>query len=65
MFLLRTYAQEVKQSVFVVVVDTKIAKSGGLGTCQWTSLVSVHNQSTEFGEKLASVCLELSGKAYK
>ena len=57
------HAQGVKQSVFVIVVDTKIAKSGGLGT--WTSLVSVHNQSTEFGEKLASVSLELSGKAYK
>ena len=44
--------------VVVVVVDTKIAKSGGLGSCK-------HSKYVRFGEKLASVCLESSGSAYK
>ena len=45
----------------VVVVDTKIAKSGDVRT--WTSCK--HNRYVEFGEKLASVCSESSGTAYK
>ena len=45
----------------VIVVDTKIAKSGGLGI----SASCKQNKSVEFGEKLASVCLESSGTAYK
>ena len=44
-----------------MVVDTKIAKSGGLGT--WTSCK--HNEYIEFGEKLASECSKSSGTAYK
>ena len=36
----------------------KIAKSWDLGSCK-------RNKSVEFGEKLASVCLESSGMAYK
>ena len=44
-----------------VVVDTKVAISGDLGTLASCK----HNESVEFVEKLASVCLELSGTAYK
>ena len=47
--------------VVVIIVDTKITKSGDLGT--WPS--RKHNEYVEFGEKLASVCSELSGTAYK
>ena len=45
--------------VVVVVVDTKIAKSGDVRTrasCK-------HNKYVEFGEKLASVCSESNGTA--
>ena len=45
----------------VVVVDTKIAKSGDLGIWAYCNL----NKSVESGEKLAWVCLELSGTAYQ
>ena len=45
----------------VVDVDTKIAESGDLGT--WASCK--YNKYVEFGEKLASVCSESSGTAYK
>ena len=46
--------------IVVVVVDTKIAKSGDLST--WVSCK--HNKYVEIGEKLASVCSESSGTAY-
>ena len=45
--------------VFVVVMDTKITKSGDVRT--WASCK--HNEYVEFGEKLASVCSESSGTA--
>ena len=48
-------------SVIVIVMDTKIIKCGDLGT--WASCK--RNKSVEFGKKLASVCLESSGTAYK
>ena len=44
--------------VVIVAVDTKITKSGDLGI--WPSYE--HN---EYVEKLASVCLESNGMAYK
>ena len=44
-------------SSVVIVVDTKIAKSGNLGSCK--------HDSVELIEKLASVCLELRATAYK
>ena len=47
--------------VMVVVMDTKIAKSGDLGTWERCK----HNESVKFGKKLASVCLESSGTIYK
>ena len=43
----------------VVVVDTKIAKSGDV--CTWASCK--HNKYVEFGEKVASVCSESNGTA--
>ena len=46
--------------VIVVVMDKKITKSGDLGT--W---VSCKHDYVEFGKKLASVCSESSGAAYK
>ena len=47
--------------VVVVVVDTKIAWSQHLGT--WASCK--HDENVDFGEKLALVCSDSSGKAYK
>ena len=47
--------------VIVVVMDTKIAKSGNLGTRASCKC----NESVEFIDKLASVYLELSSTAYK
>ena len=47
--------------VVVVVVDTKVFKSGDLGT--WLSCK--HNKYVEFGEKLALVRSGSSGTAYK
>ena len=47
--------------VIVVIVDTKIAKSGDLGT--WGSCK--RNEYVKFGEKLASVCSESSSTAYQ
>ena len=44
-----------------MVVNTNITKSGDLGT--WASCK--HNEYVKFGEKLASVCSESSGTAYK
>ena len=49
--------------VVVVVVDTKIAKSGDVHVGTWASCKS--NKSVEFGKKLASVHLESSGTVYK
>ena len=46
------------KAIGCVVVDTKIGKSGDLGT--WANCK--HNEYVEFDEKLAS---ELSGTAYK
>ena len=45
---------------FCVFVNTEIAKSGDLGI--WASFKG--NKLVKFGEKLASVRLESSGKAY-
>ena len=47
--------------VIAVIVNTKLAKSGDLGT--WPSCK--HNGYVEFGNKLASVCSKSSGTAYK
>ena len=44
-----------------IVMDTKITKSWDLGN--WANCN--RNESVDFGEKLASVYLELSGRAYK
>ena len=49
--------------VVIVVVNTKIAKSGDLHVGTWAS--SKHNEYIKFGGKLASICLESSGMAYK
>lgn len=44
----------------VIVVDSKITKSGDLRTCETCKC----NESVKFDEKLASACLESSGVAY-
>ena len=43
--------------VIVVILDTKIIKSGDLGT-------QASYKHNEYGEKLGSVCLESSDMAY-
>ena len=45
----------------VVVITTKIARSQHLGP--WS--ICKYNELVEVSDKLASVCLELSGMAYK
>ena len=45
----------------VVVANKKIARSQHLGTL----VTYKHNKSVEFGKKLASLCFESSGTAYK
>ena len=47
--------------IVIVIVDTKIAESGDLDT--WASCKQ--NKYVEFGKKLASLCSESSGTAYK
>ena len=52
---------KVIRCVIVVLVMDTIAKSGDVGV--WASCK--RNKSVEFGEKVASVCLESSDMAYK
>ena len=60
-WLPRAHAQGVKQSsVVVVVVGTKIARSGVLGVCACYK----HIQSIDIDEKLVCTGFELLKKAY-
>ena len=47
--------------VAVVIVNKNIARSQHLGTLA----IHKHSKSVEYGEKLASLCLESSSTAYK
>ena len=66
-WLPRSHAQGVKQSVLSViesssvVIGTKIARSRDLGI----QVTRKHNESIEFGNKLASVCFKSFGTAHE
>ena len=53
--------EAISSVIVVVIVNKKIARSRHLGTLA----IRKHNKSVDFGEKLASLCFESSGMAYK
>ena len=56
-----TRGKVVSAVVVVAAVNIKIARSRHLGTLATRK----HNKSVDFGKKLASLCFESSGMAYK